>query len=148
MPATLLAMRTKERTEFGERLFTARTHAKLSQEVLAKRTGMTQNNLSHLELHGQGTPKVAELAMACGVRIAWLAKGDGPMVGAEDPAAASVVLVEEIENFLQPPNNRRDFRTVAFTLAESLEQSGVQLTIRQFLDLAEKMYRRLGDQHK
>lgn len=72
----------KERTPFGERLFTARTHAKLSQVALAKAAGISQGNLGELEWTGDGSMAVVRLARACGVRAEWLAEDDGEMVDA------------------------------------------------------------------
>jgi transcriptional regulator with XRE-family HTH domain len=75
---TLTDMR--ERTPFGERLYMARTHAKLSQTRLAELAGMSQGNLGELEWKADGSVAAVRLAMACGVRPEWLAEGEGEMV--------------------------------------------------------------------
>lgn len=69
-----------ERTPFGERLFKARSHAKLSQPQLSKAVGMAQSTLGELEKKGNGSQKTTQLAQACGVRPEWLASGEGPML--------------------------------------------------------------------
>lgn len=71
--------RMRERTEFGQRLYDARTAAGLSQTELAKRIGLTQGTIGELEVVGSGSSKTTELALTCGVRIEWLASGTGPM---------------------------------------------------------------------
>lgn len=70
----------KERTPFGDRLYAARTHAKLSQPQLAKAVGMSQSTLGELEWTGQGTSKATQIARTCGVRSEWLSEGQGPML--------------------------------------------------------------------
>jgi transcriptional regulator with XRE-family HTH domain len=70
----------RERTEYGERLFQARTKAKLTQPQLAKAAGMAQSTLAELEYIGSGSSFTAQIANACGVRAEWLANGEGPMV--------------------------------------------------------------------
>jgi transcriptional regulator with XRE-family HTH domain len=142
---TLFRMRTTtERTEFGERLFKARAFAKLSQEELADRVHMRQTNLSHLERRGQGSPKVAELALACGVRVRWLATGDGPMTGADEPEDQAAAVAAEAVPKRLPPNAARDYRTIIHTLADSLDAAGITLTVKKFVELADNTYRRMG----
>lgn len=65
--------RQKQRTPFGERLFTARKKAKLTQVKLAKAAGMAQGTLAELEWEGQGSSYTPMLAAACGVSAEWLA---------------------------------------------------------------------------
>lgn len=78
--ATVPDMRPKERSAFGERLWKARTHAKLSQTQLATATRMSQSNMNDLEWFAEGSAAVVRLAMACKVRPEWLAENSGPMV--------------------------------------------------------------------
>jgi transcriptional regulator with XRE-family HTH domain len=79
--ATIYGMREmRERTPFGERLFTARTHAKLTQAQLAKAAGISQGTLGELEYDGEASMAVVRLATACKVRPEWLAEGQGEMV--------------------------------------------------------------------
>lgn len=72
----------KERTPFGDRLFRARTHAKLTQTQLAKAASISQGNLGELEWTGDGSSATVRLAKACGVRPEWLAEGEGDMLDA------------------------------------------------------------------
>lgn len=65
--------RQRERTPFGERLYTARKKAKLTQVKLAKAAGMSQGTLAELEWEGQGSSYTPMLASACGVSAEWLA---------------------------------------------------------------------------
>lgn len=71
-----------ERTPFGERLYRAMTHARLSQPALAKAAGVSQGNVGELLWRGHGSMAVVRLARACGVRPEWLAEGEGEMVDA------------------------------------------------------------------
>ena len=135
-------MKTTERSEFGQRVLAAREHAGLSQQELAGMVGMTQNNLSHLERKGQGTPKVEAIARACGVRVAWLARGELPMV--EPSGTAAAAQAAEALAAYNAPNAAKDFRTVCFTLAASLERTGIELPLPKFLDLADRLYQDLN----
>ncbi|WP_296643149.1 helix-turn-helix transcriptional regulator [Thiobacillus sp. 65-1402] len=69
--------------KYGERLRTARVHAKLTQQQLADRINnvCTQENISKLERSdATGSEFTAQFAEACGVRAMWLAEGQGDMV--------------------------------------------------------------------
>jgi len=77
-----MARPKKPRTEFGERLFAARTYAKLSQTALARAVGMSQSTLAEAESTAQGSSKTAQIAAVTGVSAQWLADGHGPMVTA------------------------------------------------------------------
>lgn len=70
----------RERSPFGERLYAARTRAKLTQVQLAKAASISQSTLGELEYDGEGSSATVRLAMACGVRPEWLAEGEGEMV--------------------------------------------------------------------
>jgi DNA-binding XRE family transcriptional regulator len=79
--STLRGMKEeKERSPFGERLFQARTHAKLTQAQLAQRAGMSQGTIGQAEWTGDASMATARLAEVCGVRAVWLAEGEGEMV--------------------------------------------------------------------
>lgn len=68
---------------YGERLRTARTHAKLTQQQLADRINnvCTQENISKLERSdATGSEFTAQFAEACGIRAMWLAEEQGEMV--------------------------------------------------------------------
>jgi phage repressor protein C with HTH and peptisase S24 domain len=71
-------VRERERTEFGRRLFEARTEAKLSQPALAGMVGMAQSTLAEAEYTAQGSSFTAQIAQATGVRAEWLASGALP----------------------------------------------------------------------
>ena len=67
------------RTPYGERLYIARTQAKMTQKLLAKAGGIAQSTLGELEYYGDGSSATVRMAMACGVRPEWLSEGTGPM---------------------------------------------------------------------
>lgn len=73
-------MREKARSDYGARLFKARSHARLTQIALAKAAGMSQSALVTAESSGQGSTFTSQLAAACGVRSEWLATGEGTML--------------------------------------------------------------------
>lgn len=64
-------------TDFGARLAQARSEAGFSVEELAKKVGMAQSSLTHAELKGSGSSKVASLARECRVSAYWLETGRG-----------------------------------------------------------------------
>ena len=78
---------SRDRTPFGERLYTARTDKKLSQAALAKLVGMSQSALAELERTGEKSFKSEAIAKATEVRYAWLAHGEEPKADPE-PAQA------------------------------------------------------------
>jgi len=135
---------TRDRTEFGQRLLTARKHAGLTQIELGEKTGLGQSAIAYLESKGLASEKTWLIAQVCGVRAAWLANNDGPMTGHETEVDAARHLVQEdLAPYLEP-NSAKDYRTLAHTLAASLEQSGVTLSVKQFLSLADEIYKKLG----
>lgn len=144
--ATLADMgRVKERTDFGQRVLAARKHANLSQTELAKKAGLSQSGIVHLETDAESSTKTPLIAQVCGVRTMWLATGEEPMLGPEDHAqAASLVVQEAIAPFVTEPNSARDYRTIAHTLAQALAESQVQLTIQQFLAMVDRTFERIG----
>jgi phage repressor protein C with HTH and peptisase S24 domain len=83
----------------GERIKQARKAAKMSQEVLAKRTGLSQSTLSDLETgKSAGTTYVATLAASLGVSALWLETGKGQMApGAFERLPLLGVLAEEFK---------------------------------------------------
>lgn len=132
---TLPSMRVKDRTDFGERLLKARLHAKLSQGELGKRSGLGQSAIAYLESKAHGSTKVAALAEITGVRSAWLADSKGPMLELDEPLAQ---FAEKAEQQLVP-SSAKDFRTLAHTVADALEQTGTEVSVRQFLTLVDKL---------
>lgn len=88
--------------KYGERLFKARTYAKLTQGQLADKIkdGCTQENISKLERgDATGSEYTAQFADACGVRALWLAVGAGEMVpsyySTNDPKLVAMLKVME-----------------------------------------------------
>jgi len=83
-------------------LVQARKHAKLTQEVAAKRAGMAQSTLGELEMEGQGSTFTAQLAEIYSVNPNWLATGRGEMLGkdveAAPPRVATVLPIPAPEN--------------------------------------------------
>jgi len=135
---------TRDRTEFGQRLLTARKHARLTQIELGEKTGLGQSAIAYLESKGLASEKTWLIAQVCGVRTAWLANNDGPMLGYEtDVDAAREVMQEDLPRYLEP-NSAKDYRTIVHTLAASLEESGINLTVKQFLNLADEVYKKFG----
>lgn len=76
------------RSEFGQRLFDARKHAKMTQAAGAKGI-IGQGTLAELEWTGQGSSHTTALAARYGVRAEWLADGMLPMVAVADSSAGS-----------------------------------------------------------
>lgn len=88
--------------KYGERLRTARNHAKLTQQQLADKINnvCTQENISKLERSdATGSEFTAQFAEACGVRAMWLAEEIGEMIQSEqkqrDPRIEHVLKVME-----------------------------------------------------
>lgn len=66
--------------EFGERLKAAREAAGLTQEELAKKSGVKQGTISKIERgDSDSSTFTVQLAIACGVRPEWLAMSEGEM---------------------------------------------------------------------
>jgi transcriptional regulator with XRE-family HTH domain len=81
--STLIGMREKPRTAFGERLLKARKLAGLSQPQLAKLVGVSPGTIGEAETSAIGSKHTAKLAGVLGVRAEWLSTGDGAMVDGE-----------------------------------------------------------------
>ena len=141
------AMRTteRERTAFGERLFQARTHAKLTQKALAGLVGMSQSALGEAEITGNSTTCTAKIAEVCKVRAVWLEQGEGDMleVDTEPSPIARTIASERVTHYLVGTPAGTDWRTIAMTLADALEESGTEVTLKQFLKLVDTTYRKL-----
>lgn len=89
---------TMELATFGDRLRDARREAKLTQQALSKRAGLSQSVISEIETGEYATSgQTAQLAAACGVRPLWLAEGrgprypEGPRQAGSDAASAPVL---------------------------------------------------------
>ncbi|WP_445394251.1 XRE family transcriptional regulator [Stenotrophomonas maltophilia] len=69
--------------ELNERVSRAREHAQLTQAQLAKAAGVSQQAIQKLESgKSKDSKKIAQIAIACGVRPEWLTTGEEPMVAA------------------------------------------------------------------
>lgn len=135
---------TVDRTPYAERLYLARTHAKLSQPELAAKAGIAQSTLSQLEKSGQGSAKTFTLAQPTGVRAEWLETGQGAMLDTSDvPAQARQLASERVAHHLVGTPAGTDYRTIALSLAAALEESGTELTVSQFVKLLEATYSKL-----
>lgn len=136
---------TVDRTEFGERLFKARKHARFSQSDLAEKVGLRQSAIHEAETTGQGTTKTVQIAEVLGVRAQWLAEGVGPMfpTDQEPPPVARTVASEKVAHYLVGSPAATDYRTIALTLASALEEAGTELTVKQFIKLLEATYNKL-----
>ena len=132
-------MRVKDRSEYGERLYLARTHAKLSQTDLARRAGMAQSTLAGLEKSGQGSEKTATLAEICGVRVQWLERGEGPMLA---DAAVQQLASDLAPNVAGP--GAPDYRQIVLAMADAIKVSGSPISVTQFVALVEATYTRLS----
>lgn len=76
----LMPMRSaRERSAFGQRMYDSRKRAKLTQQDVEKRTGISQSNLSDLEGTAEGSTFVPQLAKLYRVSAHWLATGTGEM---------------------------------------------------------------------
>jgi transcriptional regulator with XRE-family HTH domain len=105
--STLCRMREKRtRTAYGERVFKARTLAKLTQPQLAQAAGMAQGTLAELEYKAHSSRFTAQIATACGVSAEWLATGSGSMLNAEALSPEVLDLAARINAL---PKKQRDF---------------------------------------
>ncbi|WP_310626695.1 helix-turn-helix transcriptional regulator [Limnohabitans sp.] len=69
----------KLRTGFGERVKTARLHAKLTQQALAKLLGTAQSTIAEMEWTAESSGYTAQISDICKVSASWLATGKGAM---------------------------------------------------------------------
>lgn len=134
-----------ERTPYGERVHKARRQKKLSQRALADLVGISQSTLAELEKSANGSSRSYQIAKVTGVRVEWLVEGTGPMIdGSLEPSGrARTVASEKVAHQLVGKPQANDYRTVAQSLAASLEESGVQVTVPQFMKLLEATYEKL-----
>lgn len=68
--------KSKDRTEFGQRMFSARDGAGLTQDFVCEQLGVAQSTLSGLETTAAGSTRVVEFAVLYNVSPLWLAVGD------------------------------------------------------------------------
>lgn len=91
--------------KYGERLKTARQHARLTQAGLAEAAGVGgQRNVSKLESgDAEGSEFTAQYARACGVDPYWLATGEGSMLFIQYPSdqriAKALTLLQEMPDY-------------------------------------------------
>ena len=76
------------RSEFGQRLFTARKRADKTQQQVAAACGMGQSNYAKLESKASGSVNTPALAAYLNVSVQWLAYGQGAMDVHKEPSAA------------------------------------------------------------
>lgn len=75
----------------GGRLRAARKAASMSQEQLAKRSGLNQGTVSDIENDNQGSAFAPELAAALGIEALWLKTGKEPRKRAGGQVDAAVL---------------------------------------------------------
>lgn len=76
----IMGVKTPPLRTLGERLKFARESAKLSQADLAKKVKSSPGSIGNYEANTRkSAKKVAEIALALGVRALWLESGTGPM---------------------------------------------------------------------
>lgn len=124
IPTLQIMVRERERTDFGQRLFEARTGAKLSQPALAAKVGMAQSTLAEAESARHGSSFTAQLAAATGVRAEWLASGVGPKFPTAAPA--------------QEPQSDWPFPKVALARVLALEPDDLGYVQRRLLQAVEE----------
>lgn len=84
-------------TTVGERVRARRIKLKMSQEILAKKAGITQVTVSKLENGlNKGSGEVASLAAVLECRALWLATGKGP----EEIGASTPVESEDTDSYV------------------------------------------------
>lgn len=82
-------------TEFGQRLKQARKYAKLSQDALAKRVGISQGTMSELERYYSSSSYTVQMAKECGVSAVWLATGEGEMTPSQSEKNDAIPKLED-----------------------------------------------------
>ena len=94
----------KTRTPFGRRLFEARKKAKLTQQQVREKIGISQGTLSELETDAHGSSYTPALAELYGVSALYLAEGKGSITlfGKQE------VSIDEQEEFI--PIKRVDIK--------------------------------------
>ena len=119
------------KSEFGQRLFDARKHAKLTQVELCQLVGMSQGTFGFLERQGQTSGYTPAIAKVCGVSVQWLAYGEGQMLGPElaappqvmiDPLVARrAFIVDDIEDLLGKFKTADQLRTAYALILNTLD---------------------------
>lgn len=119
-------MLKKMASEYGKRLKLARKHAKLTQVMLGKRTGIPQSSISSSETSSAGSVDTAVYADACGVNPLWLATGEGDMLApvAKRPADFSQFAQGLAVAFDQLPDDLR-IRAAVFVKCSELVQAAM-----------------------
>ncbi|WP_295851981.1 S24 family peptidase [uncultured Xylophilus sp.] len=85
--------KSRDRTDFGERLAQARVHAGLTQTTLAKKVGISQSTIAGLEREGKGSSRTTQLAAALCVNAQWLATGAGNMLDTASARPADAIVM-------------------------------------------------------
>lgn len=77
----------------GERVAAARDYAKLTQDQLAKRVGVSQQTIHKLESgKSDGTKAIGEICLVTGVSLPWLVRGEGQMLASQSMGPDPVIL--------------------------------------------------------
>ncbi|ADU91123.1 helix-turn-helix domain-containing protein [Taylorella equigenitalis] len=94
----------------GDRVKIARINSKLSQIDLAKKTGLSQGTIAHIENgRNRDTKHLMDLAKALSVRAEWLYYGEGNVkdtwpfrrISQNEYLQLNEVLKEDIEDYVQ-----------------------------------------------
>jgi len=112
------------RSEFGQRLRTARTRAGMTQSKIAELVGMKQATYSELEKIGQGSAFTPAIADKFGVAVNWLAYGAGEMLPATatvNITAPSPTLVATVSASKQPISSAVPAQVATNSVALSVE---------------------------
>ena len=100
------------RTDFAERLVTARKRAGLSQAQLAKLVGVAQGTISEAETVALGSSKTPAMADALGVSAVWLSSGTGEMFAG---------VAKANENVKSAPIGQRAYPVISLVQAGALK---------------------------
>lgn len=89
---------------YGERLKISREFANITQKQLAEASGVSQANISKLEIgDATGSEFTVQFAITCGVRPEWLALGTGEMSDGlyvhNDDIKRAVLLMQEMPEY-------------------------------------------------
>ena len=118
-------MLARMRSEFGQRLFDARTKAEKTQQQVAAACGMGQSNYAKLERKANGSVNTPALAAFLGVNVQWLAYGVGPVEpGKDQPATLSPSaqnLGEWLDRIKDPDRHYRIAHAAMAVILEELD---------------------------
>jgi transcriptional regulator with XRE-family HTH domain len=130
----------KTRTEFGQRMFDARTRAKKTQMEVCGKLKISQGTLSELENSANGSSRTVEFAQLYGCSARWLATGDGSPAPTTAQDDGTIEIAETDWAMLQAlremsDEDRQDLLKVAQERAEKFKRLA-QEAIRRFTPAA------------